>query len=627
LDTATKAIIHTKGAPAQSEPSPFAKYESAVYVLQSLAAVSDPSHLELAHQINVVGTAAIQIGKSIDTFIKNGVATLVSCTTLVSGVLTGVSALCSLFGPGSPSAEQLILDELTALRHDLDELRTEVRAGFDKIDARLDVIYSAMMRGFQIIDQDVSLALDRLRVVGWQVALLDSEVMNIDAHIQSYLEDGFDQPLWSKVRKALDWRRVHTISSDRFPFADFVDVLNDLEQAGAVESLKDLSRGTRLTDQELADDALLANRVIEAETQGWDSHIGTLTSIARRYSPQGSFGQRNLANLVRWSVAVDTYCTVACAYPEYFRKRLTLDDVRHLAAIGEDWRVAVRDLNPRTGVDGSIYDALLQNYRGKVAAFRRVMTNQIQTYEDTSVCGYDLWGGATQSIHESPRAVPLSIGTLSPSDEFNFQKAEPTEVSCWKPDRRLDAPSQLGTAGAAAGVIAPAIVLAHQLGLGTLSAAWRDPTWAGRKTRQLKLDEDRISGRGAVTVVVSFAVSGNRSMVWQRQIDSGSDFEFGIQTYHLGPINCRDELIPLPKGAKLKKGAKPKTRRVCDWGRKAEPHGWGNGNLSEDPHKRVLLEEQVEGHWPQMKTHIFDGCSPQQNPVDVVNMATKLVED
>jgi hypothetical protein len=273
--------------------------------------------------------------------------------------------------------------------------------------------------------------------------------------------------------------------------------------------------------------------------------------------------------------------------------------------IGKEWQDALRSLKTvRTGEaakdSATFYLRLLENYKAKADQLRSVVHERIQKYQSGNVEGYDLWAGAQQDPRRGSKRPAFGISEIPPSENFDFSKAG--ELAHWKGGRQLSGPSQLGNPDAAKAVIDPAFLLAHHLDLGEIQVRWTDPNWDEVRRPMHKPDEDHIYGKAGVTFQVTFKGKDDKvHQLFNRRLNSGQDFHYGIQTYNL----------------KVNFGLNPPLERTSP--------KWGHGNRMIDPAKEVLLQSEIQRHWPGMRDRVFKGID--RIPAASVQAASQLVED
>ncbi|MEU5867065.1 hypothetical protein ABZ815_38235 [Nonomuraea sp. NPDC047529] len=148
----------------------------AVSILSQLASWVDA---DFAKDLEIVATAAYQIGKAVSDFVPAalsmgmGVLSNVATANMVGAVLAGVQALMPLFTDSMPGGVQ---GEIMALRDDIAKLGEQMQARFDSIDAQLSVIYGDMLAQFDEVIRLGRITQTQLYQVNLQISALSSRL-------------------------------------------------------------------------------------------------------------------------------------------------------------------------------------------------------------------------------------------------------------------------------------------------------------------------------------------------------------------------------------------------------------------------------------------------------------------
>jgi hypothetical protein len=136
-----------------------------IYILATIARPLDP---KLANEINVVGNAMVGIYDAVDTFSRElrqlqvdaaagtappgdlRLAAGVSTVIMTANVLQAALTIASLF---EEQPEDVMLQQISELRQDLNELGVVMEARFARVDAMLVEIYRSMTAAFERLDQ------------------------------------------------------------------------------------------------------------------------------------------------------------------------------------------------------------------------------------------------------------------------------------------------------------------------------------------------------------------------------------------------------------------------------------------------------------------------------------------
>lgn len=114
---------------------------------------------EVGRQAEGVVSAAVEINRSIEAFdaaSKLGEEFAGSASLALTGNLVGSAlSLVGVFSDSGPTPEELILQEIAALRRDIANLRVEMHERFDAVDARLDEIYERLDDGLRDLEAEL----------------------------------------------------------------------------------------------------------------------------------------------------------------------------------------------------------------------------------------------------------------------------------------------------------------------------------------------------------------------------------------------------------------------------------------------------------------------------------------
>ena len=596
MDSAERAAIKQ-----EETRQTFEALYASVYLLKTVASFSDS---KLAHQIEIIGTAVIQIGKSISTFLMAGATTIASCVTLVGGIVVGVMTIASLFDYG-PSTEKIISHQITELRQEVENLREEMHARFDALDRRLNDMYDLLVRGFNSLTIDLALCRLELRSVAAQISLMESHLLGLESNIRDYLEVGIDRSVWRQVARCQEWKKYH---QDPLPYAEFALALDTLLQAATREARDVLAAGRELRDEELNDPSKLAAQFLALTEGGLDRSVGILQSIARQFDPNGRFGKMQLGNPMRWAMMAEAYMQLASLYPDYY-KRIKVAGIDKMLHFGEEWQAAVQSLKTANS-SRTFYIRLLENYKLKAGLFSSIVSERVQKYQAENVEGYDLWAGPHQAPRSRIKRNPFGISEIRAREPFTGPKGSEATfynvpLKHWK-NKNFSAPTVLANQDSAKKLFDPALLIAHHLGVGQIAICWDNP--GGDDERHLPGKDVGYKGvfvKPALTLKGDFIVDGRRTRALFRiRLRSDDTMQVGA----IGDPQQRKGMLTI---------------------------SWTNGNFDgpgkfPKPEHRIILEEQLNRHWPTMRERAFKGENNnliRRNYLDAtVNAAAQAVD-
>ncbi|MCR9074531.1 MAG: Ig-like domain-containing protein [bacterium] len=149
--------------------------------------------LAVAQQsLGIVGSLA-GLGGSIATGnVYGGVA---STASLISGVL----GLVDLLGDGPPSADQQIFDQIAGLRQQVEDLRVQMNARFDIVDAKLDTIFDTMVAAFDRLQDGIDTLIA-------DITSVRSSLDRIEAALYGFAQNLLLVDLTTQTDSILDYR-------------------------------------------------------------------------------------------------------------------------------------------------------------------------------------------------------------------------------------------------------------------------------------------------------------------------------------------------------------------------------------------------------------------------------------
>ena len=190
--------------------------KAGLFLLTQFIGGFDP---KAAKQISAVGTATIDIASAIGKWSTSmaqpkqvsilgldflNADSLSACATIVGAITTMIQAFAD-----QPSPEQVILDQVVALREEVQAMRDEMRLRFDRVDAALQTIFDNMMNQFAVIDANFG----ELDV---EVYEMHQQLLDIDADLHRFEGDMFNllgemsrADLWEEINFAVDYRTTY----------------------------------------------------------------------------------------------------------------------------------------------------------------------------------------------------------------------------------------------------------------------------------------------------------------------------------------------------------------------------------------------------------------------------------
>lgn len=382
--------------------------KASVSILSTLATQIDP---KLGKQINVIGTASIQIGQAINTWMKavsglKGLDKLMSLNTVVmsGSILTAVMSVVALFAPQEPTPEQIILQEIGKLRQQVDQLRTEMHSRFDRIDRGLNAIYTTMSQRFFQIDVQLGKLNGNILDVQQSLYSLDTKLSRIERNNYEFLNVLGRRPYIDAANAGLGYLER---TGRPLPYEpNFVDLEILLHGWGTIHAFDALNNGP--TKRNYSDGQVLE----ELNAYPIDSNINYLNGwlIAHNVPP---FADEMLASPRDWLFASRAYTQLGLEWPEYMQQ-VNAGQQASLDQVGLDLEEAMQNISTVQTPDGPqgnrlLYSTVITYYENKMeqldSAIQSVETtfvNEKRALDWLRVEEVNLFGGLDQQLTYLP---------------------------------------------------------------------------------------------------------------------------------------------------------------------------------------------------------------------------------
>lgn len=119
--------------------------------------------------------------------------------TATANLVSGVLGLADVLGDGPPSVDQQIFDQITALRQQVEDLRVQMNARFDIVDAKLDAIYDTMIAAFGLLQDGINTLLA-------DIASVRGSLDRIEAALFGFAQNLLLVDLTAQTDAVLDYR-------------------------------------------------------------------------------------------------------------------------------------------------------------------------------------------------------------------------------------------------------------------------------------------------------------------------------------------------------------------------------------------------------------------------------------
>lgn len=398
------------------DASALAGADAAVNALSSVAVIM--GNPQLSRTIATVGSATIAISNAVSAFTESssnpGASIAGLGASLLSGNVVGaVFKIAGLFGLGGPSTDEMILEEVRAIRSDLREMNEQMNSRFDNIDrtlqelnAKIEASFDRVYREFENLGRAVAeinqqvrdinertiriereLTQIQARMVGVETDLgeMQSALDRFDRRMQLMLRDGFGQQLVQYIDRCVGFRQTYGRDMDTGWYDDCENVLYSWAVAHAANAS---STGSTIDSSYAA----LAEAIEGATGQ-------------RLMAGEPQAGRRAVPNLVVWKSAADAYVQLAVEWPQHRRRVNTPARVQQIVESGTIAESAINALivsstSQSTTAENDLYGRLVAHYSSRLEALKTALKALEAQHQQR--LGYDMWGPVDQPTRADP---------------------------------------------------------------------------------------------------------------------------------------------------------------------------------------------------------------------------------
>jgi Bacterial Ig domain len=370
--------------------------------------------------------AGIQSGVSIVGNLAIGVAgfyygdPLTAAGAFLNVVNEGLGLIAGIDAP--PSVEEQTFDQIVQLRQQVEEMRQEMNARFDRIDQQLNIMYNTMTTGFNALGDQIGDLQSDVDGLVREMAAARSQLRRLEAALYGVAQDILLSDLTNETNVVLDYRDENGID---LPYSggspDFITASESFFTYATLISLSEAFAGSRTNPT-----VTLGNA---DEFIGDGPVAAYLNDLA--VLPQ-SLGLPALANsdmpgIEPWSQAASAYAQLARENPWYFAYRYnrqledynsdpqneSLPELDRVIQSGDQIASFVEAIR-NTDMDGNsaLFSALVQNYKDAVAGFQAAIDAEIAAEMPGEFVGengvvFDYWTDGPQT---DIREVVPSLG-------------------------------------------------------------------------------------------------------------------------------------------------------------------------------------------------------------------------
>ncbi len=395
-----------------------AVWSGAQGVVTGASAVADLlGDKQLAKDINRYGASVITVAKSVVAFadalsaITKGLNAISAfgAAAATGNVLGAVAGFVGLFTAGGPTPEEQILKEVGKIEQGLSDLSHQMADGFNRLDERLNVIYTNLMSSLRDISVTVNLTYEQVLAIERRLVEQERELNVIVVEMSAFFRAEERRPLREDINTALDWTATNSEPMTGASFGLFsghfytwatdtaLDAINQPLQGRAVDSEH---VGAQLAGQ-LSDNVSYLNRYLV--TRGLPSLSADVPAESDR-AP--------LPNPAIWALSASAYAQLRAEQ----RGLAATDDARgkRIRATGDLLRKAIQ----RLAAEPALFEQLINDYLAAAdglgaaldtrrAVFQRevlpVILGHPNAHDEQLTGTVDLFAGTDQPFSFQPR--------------------------------------------------------------------------------------------------------------------------------------------------------------------------------------------------------------------------------
>ncbi|GAA1530597.1 hypothetical protein [Nocardioides humi] len=375
----------------------------ATFILDKFDPEAAAAMKEGADTVLPIAEGLIEVGSSI----VNGVINFYTGNWigLVGDAFSALQGLEKLFGgPGSKPKPDPVKVALENLGKQLEKLGEQMHERFDRIDAALEQIYTALTTGVSEVlaklvanEQNVAEIFDRLEVQRANLARLEDRVF----------------ALFNADQRRTQKEAINLAVGKQTMSSDLYDTSTNQFFTWATEHAKD-------------EIALGANRsfrpadLLEELDKGLDTNVDYLRRFTKEvYELPSPLGGSTVVNPSDWGSAARAFGRVITEHPRHFHSEpRNLGRLDAIIAEGERLRdtLAVIAENDTAAATGStVLNAATQHYREAWGELSTGVEAALEDWIADQVTSFDLWKGPRQSYAAAdlPNLPAISCGPVS----------------------------------------------------------------------------------------------------------------------------------------------------------------------------------------------------------------------
>lgn len=338
----------------------------------------------------------------------------------ITDVITGALGLADLFGSG-PSAEEQIFEQIVALRQQVEDMRVQLNARFDVVDAKLDEVFSTMVSSFLHIGNQIGDLQEDVDALAAEISKVRSSLDRIEEALFGFAENVLLFALSLETDVVLNYFANNGVS---LPYdqssPSFVGASSFFYTFATSTAKGQIFAGTP-DDQTLA--LTLDNADEKLASGAISRHLNDLRRVPTGLLAGGPITAGRVAAPAPWSQGATAYLQLAAENPWYFNFQLSSQIASGgLTRIDEIIEDGNRIIGLADGIrsNSALFDALLDRATQGVENLQSVLLSWVRNslpprYSNNDGSVYvDPWGPVLQQVSSLPHVAATRVNVVDP---------------------------------------------------------------------------------------------------------------------------------------------------------------------------------------------------------------------
>ncbi len=395
---------------------------SSVQLIATAISFGDP---ELAEEVSITGNAVIQVADAFNSYsataarlgdlaetfggsaeLGKGLASVV----LTGNVVGAAMQVFNLFSKKGPSPEQrmnqMILEQLLALRQQVAQLRTEMHERFDRIDSALNQIYDTLDERLDQVDWNLGVLTGDVTEIQTTLFDLQSDLSRMERNLHAYMDAISQMDLRLEINYALGFEERTGLHLPYHP--DYLDAENQFF--------------TWVTD--FANDALHAGPESrdyspsgihdQFETYSLPFNINYILQYPQEVLGLTPLASLRLGNPLDVGIATDAWLQLARENPGHAAHiaSFRLEQMEQEAEWLRGSLLGITNIGTQDApvANRMLFEALDADYRAKLTAMHGAMEGVLGEYQGDParrISTFDLWSSSTQQTSYLPSVTTI----------------------------------------------------------------------------------------------------------------------------------------------------------------------------------------------------------------------------